>query len=80
VRELIGLVNRLAAAADSRGMTLDAALARDELGLGVAATATMAPAAAAAAATELGDPTFLDRERVVWEWSDMGGRVIEELR
>ncbi len=80
VRELIGLVNRLAAAADARGMTLDAALARDELGLGAAATATIAPAAAAAAATEGGDPTFLDRERVVWEWSDMGGRVIEELR
>jgi chromosomal replication initiation ATPase DnaA len=76
VRELIGVVNRLAAAADARGGTLDAALARVELGLGASATATMAPAATAEAA---GDRTFLDRERVVWDWPDIGGRLIEEL-
>ncbi|MEX2181987.1 MAG: DnaA/Hda family protein, partial [Gemmatimonadaceae bacterium] len=46
VRELIGLVNRLAAAADARGMGLDAALARDELGLGAPAPAPQAPPAA----------------------------------
>lgn len=77
VRELIGLVNRLAAAADARGAPLDAALAREELGMGASATATVAPAAVAEAA---GDPTFLDRERVVWEWPDIGARLIEELR
>jgi chromosomal replication initiation ATPase DnaA len=77
VRELIGLVNRLAAAADSAGAPLDATRAREELGLGSAATATMAPAAAAASA---GDSLFLDRERVIWEWPDIGGRLIEELR
>lgn len=80
VRELIGLVNRLAAAADAHGGPLDAARARDALGLGASATATMAPAAAAAAAAGAGDTTFLDRERVVWEWPDIGGRLIEELR
>ena len=62
VRELIGVVNRLAAAADARGLSLDAALAREELGLGADASTTMAPAAASMAA---GDRTFLDRERVV---------------
>jgi chromosomal replication initiator protein len=77
VRELIGVVNRLAAAADALGIPLDAALAREELGLGAAASATVAPAAAAASA---GDRTFLDRERVVWEWADIGGRLIEEMR
>lgn len=77
VRELIGMVNRLAAAAEARGTALDAVLAREELGLGAAASATVAPAAAAASAD---DHTFLDRERVVWEWPDIGGRLMEELR
>jgi chromosomal replication initiator protein len=77
VRELIGMVNRLAAAADAHGVDLDAAFARAELGLGADAAATLAPAAAAQAA---GDRTFLDRERVVWEWPDIGGRLVEELR
>ncbi len=77
VRELIGLVNRLAAAADARGVELDAAFARAELGLGADALSTMAPAAAVEAA---GDRTFLDRERVVWDWPDIGARLVEELR
>jgi len=77
VRELIGLVNRLAAAADAHGGALDAARAREELGLGADATTTMAPAAAAASA---GDSTFLDRERVIWDWPDIGGRLIDEFR
>lgn len=77
VRELIGMVNRLAAAAEALGVPLDAALARQELGLGAAASATIAPPAAAASSI---DRTFLDRERVVWEWADLSGRVIEEHR
>jgi chromosomal replication initiator protein len=77
VRELIGVVNRLAAAADALGAPLDASLAREELGLAVVDVASVAPPAAAASA---GDPTFLDRERVVWEWAEVSGRLIEELR
>jgi chromosomal replication initiator protein len=77
VRELIGLVNRLAAAADAGGVDLDAAFARAELGLGADALATMAPPSVADAA---GDRTFLDRERVIWDWPDIGGRMVEELR
>ncbi|HET8771392.1 MAG TPA: DnaA/Hda family protein [Gemmatimonadaceae bacterium] len=76
VRELIGLVNRLTAAADAAGVALDADLARAELGLGAGALPTMAPSAAVDAA---GDHAFLDRERVVWEWPDIGGRLVEEL-
>jgi hypothetical protein len=26
------------------------------------------------------DTFFLDDEKVVWEWSDVGSRLIEELR
>jgi hypothetical protein len=26
------------------------------------------------------DSTFLDREKVVWDWPDPSGRLIEELR
>ncbi len=77
VRELIGVVNRLAAAADARGSVLDAAVAREELGLGASAGSVMAPTSMADGS---GDRTFLDRERVVWEWPDIGGRLIEELR
>ncbi len=66
VRELIGIVNRLHAAADAAGVPLDALLARRELGL--------------AAAAQASDHTFLDREKVVWEWADLGGRLLEELR
>ncbi len=77
VRELIGVVNRLGAAADAMGASLDARFAREELGLDAPEQASAAPPRAAAQA---GDPTFLDRERVVWEWADIGGRLIEELR
>jgi hypothetical protein len=37
----------------------------------------MAPSAIADAG---GDRTFLDRERVVWDWPDIGSRMVEELR
>lgn len=77
VRELIGTVNRLASLADARGVELDAALARVELGSSAGTTVAMAPALAA---TAVGDRTFLDRERVVWDWPDIGGRLIEDLR
>ena len=77
VRELIGLVNRLVSASDARGQELDAALAREELGIDVRTSSSMSPPSAALAA---GDRTFLDRERVVWDWPDIGGRLIEELR
>jgi chromosomal replication initiator protein len=75
VRELIGTVHRLSAAVEARGGTLSIDVARQELDpgavIGVAAPATVRQAA---------DVFFLDDEKLVWEWPDVGGRLVEELR
>ena len=80
VREVIGLVNRLVAAAELAGVELTAEFARAEL-RGPAHTGAQA---AVAAPPPLGAPQldafFLDGEKVVWDWPDVGGRAIEELR
>jgi chromosomal replication initiation ATPase DnaA len=75
VREIIGTVHRLAAAADVAGVSLTVALARAELeGAGTA------PAPAPASTHARVDAFFLDDEKVVWDWPDIAGRAIEELR
>lgn len=74
VRELQGTVHRLMAAAELAGAPLTVAVARAELGEGVSQTPAFA-----AAAPQVGDVTFLDSEKVVWDWPDIGGRVIEEI-
>jgi chromosomal replication initiation ATPase DnaA len=73
VRELQGIVHRLVAAADVAGVSLTAAFAQRELG---------APArqSVAAPALRAADATFLDKEKVVWDWPDVSARIIEELR
>jgi chromosomal replication initiation ATPase DnaA len=73
VRELLGLVNRLLVAADAAGVPLTAAVARTELGDAPAGGGAPPPRAS-------GTATFLDREKVVWEWPDATARLIEELR
>lgn len=74
VREIIGTVNRLVAAADVAGVTLGVELARTELeGIG------SAPAPAPVNARAM-DAFFLDDEKVVWDWPDVTGRTIEEWR
>ncbi|HEX2778613.1 MAG TPA: DnaA/Hda family protein [Gemmatimonadaceae bacterium] len=74
VREIIGTVNRLVAAADVAGVPLGVDLARKELeGVG------SAPASAPANARAM-DAFFLDDEKVVWDWPDVAGRAIEEWR
>jgi chromosomal replication initiator protein len=75
VREIIGTVNRLVSAADVAGVPISLALARAELG-GAGTEPVPAPEAMRASA----DPFFLDDEKVVWDWPDVGGRVIEEFR
>ena len=75
VREIIGTVNRLVAAADLAGVPLTVELARTEL-----ETPGSAPAPAPAASGAGIDAFFLDDEKVVWDWPDVGGRAIEELR
>ncbi len=74
VREIIGTVNRLVAAADVAGVTLGVELARTEL-----EGAGSAPAPAPVNARAM-DAFFLDDEKVVWDWPDVTGRTIEEWR
>ena len=74
VREIIGTVNRLVAAADVAGVALGVDLARTELE-GVGSAPAPAPANARAM-----DAFFLDDEKVVWDWPDVAGRSIEEWR
>ena len=74
VREIIGTVNRLVAAADVAGVPLGVELARTELE-GVGSAPAQAPANARAV-----DAFFLDDEKVVWDWPDVLGRAIEEWR
>ena len=74
VRELIGVVHRLQAACVNRGEPLTLAAARQELepaGAAVIAPPTMVRQAA--------DVFFLDDEKIVWEWPDVGSRLVEEL-
>ncbi|HEU4995352.1 MAG TPA: DnaA/Hda family protein, partial [Gemmatimonadaceae bacterium] len=72
VREVIGVVNRLAAAADIAGMPLSLEMAQAELESGV--PAPHAPALRAA------DTYFLDDEKIVWHLPDLGARLIEDPR
>jgi chromosomal replication initiator protein len=77
VREIIGTVNRLVAAADVAGAPLTLAVARAELEPEASsAPRPSTPLAVRAAA----DTFFLDDEKVVWEWADATARMIEELK
>jgi chromosomal replication initiation ATPase DnaA len=78
VREIIGVVNRLGAAADASGALVSAGLARAELGLARETPYTAARTIAPGKDTR--DRAFLDLEKVVWDWPDVSARVIEELR
>jgi chromosomal replication initiator protein DnaA len=75
VRELIGVVNRLQALAETQGEGLTLALARAELEP-AGTTVQAAPATVRQAA----DVFFLDDEKIVWEWPDVAGRLVEEMR
>jgi chromosomal replication initiation ATPase DnaA len=75
VRELIGVVHRICAAAEQAGGPLTLPLARQELEPG-GATVTAPPSSVRQAA----DVFFLDDEKIVWEWPDVTGRLVEENR
>ena len=75
VRELIGTVHRICAAADSAGAPLTLPIARQTLEP-ASATATTPPTSVRQAA----DSFFLDDEKIVWEWPDASGRLVEDLR
>ncbi|MFI5310482.1 MAG: DnaA ATPase domain-containing protein [Gemmatimonadales bacterium] len=78
VREIIGVVNRLGAAADAAGSRISTQLARAELGM--ARETPQVGVRPVAAGDDRRDPAFLDREKIVWEWPDVSARVIEDLR
>jgi chromosomal replication initiation ATPase DnaA len=77
VREIIGIVNRLVAAADVAGAPLTLAVARTELEPETAGAARPATPVAVRAAA---DTFFLDDEKVIWEWTDMSARAQEEMK
>jgi hypothetical protein len=69
VREVIGVVNRLKAAADSAGTPLIVSFAKHELE-GSAPQGTPDVRAA--------DSYFLDGEKIVWHLPDLSTRLIED--
>ncbi len=73
VREIAGLTSRLVAAADMAGVPVTLDLAQTELE-GPGAARVPPPAAAEV------DAFFLDDEKVIWDWPELSGRVIEEWR
>jgi len=75
VRELIGVVHRLEAVAETSGQTLTLAAARQEL-----EPASAASTAPPVTVRQAADVFFLDDEKIVWEWPDVAGRLVEELR
>lgn len=75
VREIVGVVHRLVAAAEIAGVPLSLSLARAEL-----AGEGSAPAPAPTTLRSPVDIFFLDDEKVVWDWPDVSARVIEDLR
>ena len=77
VREIIGTVNRLIAAADVAGAPLTLAVARTELEPESAAAPRPATPVAVRAAA---DTFFLDDEKVIWEFGDVSGRMMEEMK
>ncbi len=75
VREIIGTVQRLRAGVEISGGPLTLVIARQVLEPS-GKTPTTAPLAVRQAA----DAFFLDDEKIVWEWPDVPGRLVEELR
>jgi chromosomal replication initiator protein len=75
VRELIGTVHRICAAAESLGAALTLTIAKQELEAGAGGPASPLPTVRQAA-----DLYFLDDEKIVWEWPDAAARLVEELR
>jgi len=73
VREVLGTVNRLVAAAEAASVPLTLGFARARLDGPTPATAR-APVGAGS------DTFFLDHEKVVWDWPDGAVRLIEEFR
>lgn len=79
-REIVGIVHRLRLAHQDRGGLLDVGLAKATLEPERAPAPAAPPTLSAAPTQGVGDSYFLNREKVVWDWPDLTGRLIEELR
>ena len=76
VRELIGVVHRLRAVRRGGGTAAHARRSRGRSSSRRARRRSPPPATVRQAA----DVFFLDDEKIVWEWPDVVGRLVEELR
>jgi chromosomal replication initiation ATPase DnaA len=70
--EVESVIDRVMHSARAAGGVITLSLVRRELSSGGSATPVSVPAIA--------DKSFLDPEKIVMEWPDLDGRVIEELR
>ena len=70
--EVESVIDRVLHSARAAGGVITMSLVRRELGAGGAATPASVPAIA--------DKAFLDAEKVVMDWVDLDGRVIEDVR
>jgi chromosomal replication initiator protein len=75
VRELMGTVQRLRAGVDESNAPLTIDLARRVL-----EPSGMTPTSAPLIVRHAADDFFLDDEKIVWEWPDVAGRLVEEMR
>ncbi len=75
VREIMGTVQRLRAGMEVNGGTLTLSAGRRIL-----EPSGHTPTSAPAAVSQAADTFFLDDEKIVWEWPDVAGRLVEELR
>lgn len=74
VREIIGTANRIVASAEVRTVPVTTGFIRAEL------EPDPREASRAAVMRTAADTFFLDREKIVWDWSDAAARLVEELR
>ena len=72
---MMGTVQRLRAGMEEGGLPLSLGLGRRVL-----EPSGATPVSAPAAVREAADSFFLDDEKIVWEWPDVAGRLVEELR
>ena len=74
VREIIGTANRIVASAEVKAVPVTPGFIRAEL------EPDESDASRAAAMRSAADTFFLDTEKIVWQWSDVATRLVEELR
>lgn len=75
VPAMLATVQRLVSAATKAARPLTASFARQEIEGVAPSTPQSSPMV-----TRAGDPLFVSDEKVIWEWLDVSGRAIEDLR